>query len=82
MDVQLRGLVILVTMTKTLPGAQFHWPRLLATKQPARWLKYYQQFDHVDYDELDEEYCISNVTQDREYQDDHRPDTVDMDYLS
>lgn len=53
--VELRGLAIIVTMTKVLQGVQFQWPRLLESKQQARWLKYYHRFDEVDKEELDED---------------------------
>lgn len=72
--VQLRGLVIIVTMTKLLTGPAFNWPRLLATKQPARWLKYYQKFEGVDDAEIEPEFLIV-PPEDKDYEDsDERAD--------
>lgn len=52
--VELRGLMIVVTMQKVLKGAEFKWPRLLKYTESEYWLQYYQSFDDVDKDSADD----------------------------
>lgn len=51
----MRGLVLIITLPKLLPGSKFNWNRLLLTKQHFRWLKYYDNFTGVDDVELNED---------------------------
>lgn len=53
-SVILRGLVLIVTLPKVLPGKEFKWPRLLRTEKNMNWLKYYHNFCDVDNEDLDE----------------------------
>lgn len=52
----MRGLVLVVTLKKLLPGSQFNWPRLLTTEKAMKWLKYYQKFAEVENEDLDDDY--------------------------
>lgn len=48
----MRGLVLVITMPKFLPGSKFNWPRLLLTTQYFRWLKYYDNLVEDDEQEF------------------------------
>lgn len=78
--VDLRGLAIIVTMAKVLSGAQFQWPRLLPTRQSARWLKYYQKFDQVEDQDLEQDYSFVIPPGKNFIDSDHQH--VDIEYLS
>lgn len=79
---ELRGLNIIVTMAKALPGVQFQWPRLLETKQPVRWLKFYHKFDEVDKVDLNMELSGGMNVPEKEDDWESSDERVDMNIMS
>lgn len=77
--VEHRGLALIVKLPKVLQDAQFSWPRLLATKQPARWLKNYQKFEGLQDEEEDQIRTV--IPQDSDFKDSDEV-TADIEYLT
>lgn len=78
--VELRGLIVYVTINKLVKGPKFHWPRLLDTKVPAKWLKYRQHFDVGDEEESSDK--IDAFIAPCEVHESDPNDKVDLEYYS